>query len=93
MTSRLAPIQVVTHEVIRSLLTALFLILECLGFTAGTGWDPVSPFSSNFFRILTNTPLGHWSGHPRFREAAAAGLGIAHGHDKCISASTVVYSQ
>lgn len=44
MTSRLAPIQAVIHEVIRPLLSALFLILACLGFTAGTGWDPVGSF-------------------------------------------------
>jgi len=44
MTSRLAPIQAVIHEVIRPLLTTFFLILARLGFTAGTGWDPVSLF-------------------------------------------------
>jgi len=94
MTSQLAPIQAVIHEVIRSLLTAPSLISARLGFTAGTGWDPVSPFRFMLFRILTNALfLGHWSGNPRFHEAAAACLGITLGRNKYIFASTVTYSQ
>ena len=51
-------------------------------------------FCLTLFRILTNALfLGHWPGNPRFCEAAAACLGITHGHNKCIFASTVAYSQ